>query len=169
MGAGLTLHAPGRRDEGGPMAARRGSGRPRGPAVGSILTGMIVGQAKKGVMVELGSVEVLLPRSRYGAASDRIEEAGFGDALTVEVVADAGPGGIGLTRIGIERSLRQPRPIPGALRRQGRGLALVPDDGTGAFAVVVLDRADPDSLTGAVRTWLVGAAHRGVRFVLAEP
>lgn len=116
-------------------------------------------------MVELGSSELLLARSRYGAAADRIEAAGYGDALTVEVIA-GGPGdGPALTRVGIERSLRQPRTISGRLRREGGGFVLVPDDGPPAFAVSVLDRRDPDGLAGPTRDWSVGAPYRGVRFV----
>ncbi len=150
------------------MAERRGGGggRPKGPKVGSILTGMIVGQAKKGVMVELGSTELLLPRAKYGAAADRIEESMYGDALTVEVVADQQSGGVGLTRVGIERSLRQPRPITGRIRREGAGFVLVPDDRSGPMDIVVLDRTDADDLIGEVRPWLVGATYRGRRFAV---
>jgi hypothetical protein len=153
------------------MAERRSGGgrQPKGPKVGSILTGMIVGQAKKGVMVELGSSEILLPRTKYGAAADRIEEAMYGDALTVEVVADqSGPSGIGLTRVGIERSLRQPRSIDGRLERSGSGFRLVPSDGSDPFAVVVLDQADPDALVGTNLAWHVGAPHRDQRFAFLE-
>ncbi|CAN5429183.1 hypothetical protein BH10ACT1_BH10ACT1_16340 [soil metagenome] len=147
-----------------------GGGRRRGgPTVGAVVTGTIVGQAKRGVLVELGAVEVLLPRSRYGAASDRIEEAGYGDALTVEVVAEPGqPGGTGLSRVGIERSLRQPRAIAGTIRRQGLGFELVPADGAAAFAVVLLDRFAAEELVGRPGDWLVGAPHRDVRFVLVD-
>lgn len=146
--------------------SRRGSGRPKGPAAGTIVTGMVVGEAKKGVLVELGAVELLLPRSRFGAATDQIADAGYGTALTVEVVTDAGPGsGTTLSRVGIERSTRQPRPIDGALRRKGTGFELVPADGAPAFAVLVLDRLDPDALVGPVRSWSVGAPHRGLRLV----
>ncbi|WP_421120155.1 hypothetical protein ACE2AJ_02080 [Aquihabitans daechungensis] len=154
------------------MAGRRsgagsgGGGRPKGPKVGSILTGMIVGQAKKGVMVELGSTEILLPRAKYGAAADRIEESMYGDALTVEVVADQQSGGVGLTRVGIERSLRQPREIAGRLRREGAGFVLVPDDGSGPIDVVVLDRTDVDDLVGDRTSWMVGATYRDRRFVV---
>ncbi len=147
----------------------RGGRGPKGPKVGSILTGMIVGQAKKGVMVELGSTEILLPRTKYGAAADRIEEAVYGDALTVEVVADQSrSNGIGITRVGIERSLRQPRSVDGRLERSGGGFQLVPSDGSEAFPVVVLDQADPDSLVGVEATWPVGAPHRGQRFAFVE-
>ena len=147
---------------------RSRGGRPKGPKVGAILTGMIVGQAKRGVMVELGSTEILLARPKYGAASDRIEESGYGDPLTVEVVAAPDqPGGTGLTRVGIERSFRQPRTIDGQLRREGAGFALVPADGSTPFAVLVLDRLDPDGLVGVPRAWSVGAPYRGIR--LAHP
>jgi len=134
--------------------------------VGSILTGMIVGQAKKGVMVELGATELLLPRAKYGAAADRIEESMYGDALTVEVVADQQSGGVGLTRVGIERSLRQPREIAGRLRREGAGFVLVPDDGSEPIDVVVVDHADVDELVGDTATWLIGATYRDRRFVI---
>jgi hypothetical protein len=137
--------------------------------VGSIVTGTIVGEAKRGVLVELGASELVLPRSRYGAASDRIEGASYGDALTVEVVADpSGPGGVGLSRVGIERSIRQPRAIDGRLRRQGAGFELVPSDGGDPFAVVLLDRAEPEAVAGAEATWSVGAPYRDRRFVVAD-
>lgn len=143
--------------------------RPGGPKVGSILTGTVVGQAKRGVMVELGSTEVLLPRARYGAGADRLEGAGYGDAVTVEVVADpSSPGGSGLSRVGIERSLRQPRPIEGTLRRKGLAFELIPADGSAGFDVVLLDRFQAEGLVGRVATWSVGAPHRGVRFVLTD-
>lgn len=149
---------------------RRERGRPKGPAAGSILTGMVVGEAKKGVLVELGAAELLLARSRYGASVDQIEQGGFGAPLTVEVVAAPDhPGGSALTRVGIDRSFRQPRRIEGALRRQGSGFVLVPADGSAAFAVVVLDRLDPDALVGASRSWSVGAPHRDLRLVSPEP
>lgn len=148
------------------MAPQRSSGRPKGPAAGSILTGMIVGEAKKGVLVELGSSELVLPRSRYGTAADRIIESGYGDALTVEVVdAPGGAGGRTLDRVAIERSIRQPRPITGTLRRRGSGFLLEPADGADAFAVFVLDRFEPDALASTERRWLVGAPHRGIRFI----
>lgn len=153
------------RGGGGGSRSNRGSRVPKGPKVGAILTGTIVGQTAKGVLVELGSSELLLARSRYGAAADRIEESGYGDALTVEVVA-GGPGdGPGLSRVGIERSLRQPRSIAGKLRREGGGFVLVPGDGSPAFAVSVLDLRDPDGLVGRSLEWSVGAPYRGVRFV----
>lgn len=154
--------APGR-------SAGRGPKGPKGPIPGSILTGMIVGQAKKGVTVELGSTELVLPRAKYGASADRIEGSMYGDALTVEVVADqSGPNGIGITRVGIERSMRQPRPIDGRLERSGDGFRVVPADGSDPFAVVVVDQADPDALVGADATWHVGAPHRGQRFALLD-
>jgi hypothetical protein len=138
--------------------------------VGSILTGIIVGEAKRGVLVELGTVELLLPTARFGAAKDRIEAAGYGDALTVEVVVDASqPGGVGLGRTGIERSIRQPRAIGGRLRRQGAGVELVPSDGSEPFAVVVLDQLAVEALVGPERSWWVGAPYRGHRFVLGDP
>jgi hypothetical protein len=145
------------------MAARRTGG----PAAGSIVTGLFVGEAKRGVLVELGTKELLLPRSRFGAAADRIEGAGYGDALTVEVVAAPDqPGGVALTRVGIERSIRQPRTMEGVLRRQGAGFELRPSDGSPPFAAVVLDHVDPGHLLGADRSWWVGAPHRGVRLLL---
>jgi hypothetical protein len=127
---------------------------------------MVVGEAKKGVVIELGSTELLLARARWGAASDRIEEAGYGDALTVEVAAAPDqPGGTALTRVGIERSIRQPRVIDGSLHRKGSGFELRPADGSTPFAAVVLDRLDPDSLTGRERAWSVGAPHRDLRLI----
>jgi hypothetical protein len=132
--------------------------------VGTILTGMVVGEAKKGVLVELGSIELLLPRSRFGTSGDRLVEAGYGAAVTAEVVATP-EGGTALTRVGIDKSVRQPRPIEGVLRRQGSGLELVPLDGSAAFAVLVLDRLDPDALVGPPRTWEVGAPYRGIRLI----
>ncbi|MGN6693070.1 MAG: hypothetical protein ACTHN0_02750 [Aquihabitans sp.] len=147
------------------MAAKRGRGRPKGPAVGSILTVMVVGEAKKGVLVELGSHELLLPRSRYGAAGDRIEEAGYGTPLTVEVVAGPGGDGVGLSRVSIERSFRQPRLMEGTLRRAGSGFVLAPGEGAQPFAVLVLDRLAPDELVGTERPWLVGAPYRDLRMV----
>lgn len=145
---------------------RQGRGRPKGPKAGSILTGMVVGEAKKGVLIELGSTEMLLARNRWGAASDRIEAAGYGDALTVEVIAAPDqPAGTALTRVGIERSFRQPRTIDGALHRQGGGFELRPADGSAAFAALVRDRLDPDSLVGEERSWAVGARHRDVRLI----
>jgi hypothetical protein len=127
---------------------------------------MVVGEAKRGVLVELGTAELLLARSRWGAAADQIEAAGYGDALTVEVIAAPDqPGGTALTRVGIERSFRQPRAIDGVLHRRGNGFELRPVDGSEPFAVLVLDRLDPDALAGGERTWSVGAAHRGVRLL----
>lgn len=137
--------------------------------VGAFLTGMITSQAKRGVVVEVGSRELLLPRSRFGPAVDRIEACGYGDPLTVEVVADPGlKDGVGLTRLGIERSIRQPRAIEGTIDRDGRGFALRPADGSASFPVVLLDRFEVDHLLGAEATWLVGAPHRDRRFVLAD-
>jgi hypothetical protein len=137
--------------------------------VGSIITGTIVGEAKRGVLVELGSAELLLPTARFGAAKDRIEAAGHGDALTVEVIVDAGqPGGVGLSRTEIERSVRQPRAIGGRLRRQGAGVELVPANGGEPFAVVVLDQLAVEALVGPERSWWVGAPYRAHRFVLGD-
>ena len=147
----------------------RGRRRPKGPLVGTVRTGMVVAQAKKGVLVELGGTELLLARARYGAAADRIEALGYGDALTVEVVADPGQsGGAGLSRVAIERSVRQPRQIEGELRRRGFDLLLAPSDGSPPYPVVVLDRAEVEDLVGTVGRWFVGAPHRGVRFVVVE-
>jgi len=126
---------------------------------------MVVGEAKKGVLVELGSIELLLPRPRYGAAADQIEAAGYGAALTVEVVAASDGSGVALTRVPIERSLRQPRAVDGTLQRSGTGFLLVPSDGSPSFAALVLDRLAPDDLVGTERRWLVGAPHRGLRLV----
>ena len=145
---------------------RRGPRGPKGPPVGTILTAMVVGQGKKGVLVELGGAELPMARSRYGAAADRIEALGYGDALTVEVVADAG-GGTGLCRVAIERSVRQPREIEGVLRRRGADVELVPADGSSPFVVVLLDRVASAAELDRAGTWLVGAPHRGVRFVLS--
>ena len=127
---------------------------------------MVVGQAKKGVLVELGSQELLLPRSRYGAAATQIEEAGYGLPLTVEVVDGSGPEApLGLSRVAIERSIRQPREIDGELHQAGRGFHLAPVDGSAAFAVLVLDRLDPEALVGHPRAWSVGAPYRAVRLI----
>ncbi|MCU1369079.1 MAG: hypothetical protein JWO77_273 [Ilumatobacteraceae bacterium] len=127
---------------------------------------MFVGTAKKGVLVELGTTELLLARSRFGAASDRIEAAGYGDALTVEVVeAPDAPGGTALSRVGIERSIRQSRVIHGALHRKGSGFELRPADGSAPFAALVLDRLDPDALVGTDRPWSVGAPYRDIRMI----
>lgn len=150
------------------QGARR---RPTGPPVGSIATGMVVGQAKRGVLVELGAAELLLPRSKYASATDRIEEMGYGDALTVEVVADPGqPGGAGLSRVGIERSVRQPRPIEGELRRDDAGVLLAPSDGSASIPVVLLDRGavEVGLLVGTSDQWMVGAPHRDRRFVVLD-
>ena len=139
-----------------------------GPKAGAIVTGIVVGQAKKGVLVELGSTELLLPRSKYGSAGDWIEDAGYGAAVTVEVVADPGTaGGTGLTRVGIERSLRQPRPIDGRIERAGGGWRLVPADGTAAFPVVLLDHLDPDGLARTTTRW--ARRRRLPRFPLRPP
>jgi hypothetical protein len=127
---------------------------------------MIVGEAKRGVLIELGARELVLPRSRYGAGADRIEAAGYGEPLTVEVVAAPDqPGGIALTRVGIERAVRQPRRIEGALQREGTGFRLAPVDGSPAFAVLVLDHLDPSSLVGITRPWEVGAPYRDLRLI----
>ncbi|QXC61919.1 hypothetical protein KSP35_03590 [Aquihabitans sp. G128] len=119
--------------------------------------------------VELGGAELLLARSRWGAAADQIEAMGYGDALTVEVVADPG-GGTGLSRVAIERSVRQPRAIEGELRRAGPDLELVPADGSPPFTVVLLDRfaVEAEALAGRSGSWAVGAPHRAVRFVVAD-
>ena len=120
-------------------------------------------------MVELGATEVLLARSRFGAAADQIEAAGYGDPLTVEVVADAAsPGGIALSRVGIERSLRQPRAMGGRLARDGAAFTLVPLDGAPPLVVFPLDRLASAPLDPAVDRWLVGAVYRDRRFVLPD-
>lgn len=143
---------------------------PKGPKVGAIVTGMVVGHVKKGVVVELGSTELVLARSRVGTSVDRIEGSSYGDAFTVEVAADPERrGGLALTRVGIDRSLRQPRPIEGRLRREGAGFMLAPADGSPAFAAFVLDRLDPDSFDGVSTAWLVGAPYRDLRFVQPDP
>jgi len=86
--------------------------------------------------------------------------------VTVEVVdAAGGAGGRALDRVGIDRSIRQPRPITGTLRRMGSGFVLEPADGAEPFAVFVLDRLDPDALAGTERHWLVGAPYRNLRFI----
>ena len=146
------------------MTAKGRPRQPRGPAVGTVVTGMVVGEAKKGVLVELGSVELLLPRSRFGTSDDLLGDAGYGSAVTVEVVATP-EGGTALTRVGIDKSIRQPRVIVGTLRRSGAGFDLLPADGAERFAVVVLDRLAPDDLVGTERSWLVGAPHRGIRLI----
>lgn len=149
---------------------QRGRGRgPAGPKVGSILTGTVVGQARKGVIVQVGGAELLLPRSRWGAAVDRLEEAMFGDAVTVEVVAAAGGDGpAGLTRVAIERSVRQPRAIDGRLRVAGAACTLEPVDGSSPFAVHLLDVVDLVRFHDRSGTWLVGAPLLGVRLVTPE-
>lgn len=153
-------------------AAGRGSGPrrgPTGPPVGTIRTGMVVGQAKKGVLVELRGTELLLGRARYGAAAGRIEEAMYGDGLTVEVVADPGaPGGTALSRVGIERSVRQPRRMEGTLVRDGSSFTLVPSDGAPPFPVEVLDDREPARLLGRASWWAVGAPYRDRRFVVLD-
>lgn len=127
---------------------------------------MVVGEAKKGVRIELGSTELLLPRSRWGAASDRIAEATYGTAVTVEIIeAPDQAGGTALSRVALDRSIRQPRRMDGQLRRRGSGFELVPADGSSAFRALVLDRLDPDSLVGGPRSWLVGALYRDLRLV----
>ncbi|WP_426572805.1 hypothetical protein [Aquihabitans sp. McL0605] len=133
--------------------------------MGTIVTGMVVGLVKRGVTVELGSAEGQLDRSRYGAA-DQLDEAVYGDALTVEVISNEG-GQIGLSRVAIDRSLRQPRPRSGRLEHRDGGLVLVPADGAEPFPVVVLDCRDPSALERQDRTWLVGAPVKGRQFVLA--
>ena len=120
-------------------------------------------------MVELGATEVLLARSRFGAAADQIEGAGYGDPLTVEVVADAtSPGAIGLSRVGIERSLRQPRSMSGRLARDGAAFTLVSLDGVPPLVVFPLDRFTSEPLDPSVDRWLVGAVYRDRRFVLPD-
>lgn len=144
-------------------------GHPGRSPVGSIRTAIVVSQAKRGVVVELGAREMLLPRTRYGTAADHIEGVGYGDALTVEVVADPGrPGGIGLSRIGIERSLRQPRAIEGIVRRCGAVLELAASDGVAPVAVVIVDQQDVEGLLGTTRRWLVGSSFRDLRFLLVD-
>lgn len=150
------------------MANRRGPRVPR-IAPGTVATGMVVAEAKRGVLVEVKGVELLLPRSRFGAAADRIAEASYGTPLTVEVVAESGPdGGVGLSRTAIERSVRQPRPIAGHLRRSGSGVELVPTDGGEPLAVVLLDQPPGEALPGGARPFAVGAPYRGLRFVVLE-
>lgn len=141
---------------------------PAGPKVGSILTGTVVGQARKGVMVQVRGAELLLPRSRWGAATDRLEDAMYGDAVTVEVVAGGGDGPAGLSRVAIERSVRQPRAIDGRLQVAGAACTLEPADGSTAFAVHLLDVSDPSRFHDRIGTWLVGAPLLGVRFVTPE-
>jgi hypothetical protein len=127
---------------------------------------MVVGTAKRGVQVEVGATERVLARTRYGAAAGRIDSMGYGDALTLEVVADPDqPGGVALSRVGIERSIRQAREIDGVLARSGTGFELRPADGSAAFAVVVLDVLDPGSLLGGEQRWSVGAPYRGLRLI----
>ncbi len=147
------------------MAAKRPGGRgPRGPAVGSIVTGMFVGEVKRGVTIEIGSIEAFLPKSRFGAA-DRLDEAMYGDPLTVEVVTnDAGR--IELSRVAIDRSMRQPRERVGSIERRDGGVVLVPADGGDTLPVIVLDRTDITALERTSRSWLVGAPLKGHQFVL---
>jgi hypothetical protein len=125
---------------------------------------MVVGEAKKGVLVELGAAELLLPRSRFGASGDQLADAGYGTPVTVEVVATP-EGGTALTRVPIDRSVRQPRSIDGTMRRAGPGFVLAPSDDSPAFAVLVLDRLALDELAGTERSWRVGAPHRGLRLI----
>lgn len=151
---------------------RPGGGRrsgPKGPPVGTIRTGMVVGQAKKGVLVDVRGTELLLARARFGAAAAQIEEAMYGDGLTIEVVADPGaPGGSALSRVGIERSVRQPRRIEGILVRDGSSFRLAPSDGSSPFAVEVLDHLEPTRLLGRQAAWAVGAPYRDRRFVVLD-
>jgi hypothetical protein len=149
---------------------QRGSGRgPAGPKVGSILTGTVVGQVRKGVTVQVGGAELLLPRSRWGAAVDRLEGAMFGDPVTVEVVAGGGGDGpSGLSRVAIERTVRQPRAIDGRMRVAGAVCTLEPVDGSTPFAVHLLDVADASRFHDRTGTWFVGAPLLGVRFVTLE-
>lgn len=149
---------------------QRGRGRgPAGPKVGSIVTGTVVGQARKGVTVQVGGAELLLPRSRWGAAVDRLEDAMYGDAVTVEVVAaGGGDGPAGLSRVAIERSVRQPRAIEGRMRVSATACTLEPAGGSSPFAVHLLDVVDPARFHDRTGTWLVGAPLLGVRFVVPD-
>ena len=127
---------------------------------------MVVGTAKRGVQVEVGATERVLARTRYGAAAGRIDAMGYGEALTLEVVAAPDqPGGVALSRVGIERSIRQAREIDGVLARRGAGFELRPSDGSPAFAAMVLDVLDPGPLLGGERRWSVGAPYRGLRLI----
>lgn len=154
---------------GRPNNQQRGRGRgPAGPKVATIVTGTVVGQARKGITVQVGGAELLLPRSRWGAAVDRLEGAMYGDAVTVEVVAGGGGGPAGLSRVAIERSIRQPRAFEGRMRVAGAACTLEPVDGSAPFAVHLLDVSDPTPFHGRSGTWLVGAPLLGVRFVLPE-
>lgn len=149
------------------MASRPGRSRGRtGPPVGSLRTGVVIGQAKRGVSLDLGGVDVVLERVRYGAAS-WIDDATYGTPLTVEVVEGRmGAVGPAVSRVGVERALRQPRSIAGTLGRSGGAWALVPSDGAAALPALVIDRLHLDDLDGRSGTWSVGAVHRGVRLVL---
>lgn len=145
------------------MARGRGSG---GPKAGTLVTAMVVASARKGVVVEVGGVELLLPRARWGAAVDRLDDAGYGMAVTLEVVGAAPGSPPVLSRIGVERSIRQPRTIEGCYRAAGGG-RFEPADGSTPFSAHVLDRLDGDvaALEGQARRWEVGAPLLGVRLI----
>ncbi len=144
----------------------RGSGgrRPRGPKPGTLVTAMVVGQARKGVLLEVAGSEILLARSRWGAAADLLADAMYGQAVTVEVVAGAPGQPVSLTRVGIERSLRQPRLIEGRFRLTDGGV-FEPADGTAPFAARILDQLDASPFDARAGVWSVGAPLLGVRLV----
>ena len=127
---------------------------------------MVVGTARKGVLVEVGAVELLLPRSRWGAAVDRLEGAGYGMAVTLEVVAGADGTQVTLSRLGVERSIRQPRTIDGRFRALDGG-RFEPADGSAPFAARILDQLEGGigPLDGREGTWEVGAPLLGVRLI----
>lgn len=154
------------------MAPGRRSG-PSGPKAGTLVTGIVVAQARKGVLVEVGGRELLLARTRWGAAADDLADASYGHPITVEVVAAGGGAGgaaggsLALTRIGVERSLRQPRTIEATFQLTDGGV-LVPLDGSDRFAARLLDEVDPGRFDGRQGSWAVGAPLLGVRLIALQ-
>lgn len=154
------------------MRAGGGSrNRGAGPKPGTLVTGTVVGQVRKGVLVEVGGTELLLPRSRWGVAADLLADAMYGQAVTVEVVAGAPGQPVGITRVGVERSLRQPRLMEGTFHLADGG-RFEPADGSARFAARLLDQLDPSAGAGAAAgpaAWLVGAPFLGIRLIAPAP
>ncbi len=121
-------------------------------------------------MVDVGGLDLLLPRSRWGAAVDRLEAVGYGDAVSVEVVAG---GGDGPPRRSVPRRRSSVRSASrgrstGVLRVAGAACTLEPVDGAEPFAVHLLDVADPSGYHGRTGPWPVGAPLLGVRVVVID-